>query len=280
MKIKKFFNHRSDQIKKFSFLNCDLYHVSRPCPTRESDSPNEDSSAFIQISKDSGLLILADGMGGMEQGDRVSQMVITYLWQELKSYKRVLSRNQCMPQIIFDCLEKVHLEIKDKKIAGGTTLSICHLFNGSLRFYNIGDSLALLTGARGLIKYRSLDDSVTGHGVEAGLMSEEKALGHEDSNLITNALGPDEFRIEVSCRLTPAKNDIILLASDGLSGNLTTEQIVENISSGSSSERLFQTSQLVYHRMAQEDLKTSNPDDYTAFLFFYNAESCLEVAAS
>ena len=269
MRIKTFYNQRLGEIKKFSFLGGDLYHLSRPCPTRSEDAPNEDSSAFVEISPDSGLLVVADGMGGMEKGDKVSKMAIELLVIELKRYKRKLTRNQRMSQIILDALEAVQAEVRKLKISGGTTLSICHIYKGSLRFYNIGDSFCLLSGARGMIKYRSLDDSVTGHGVEAGLMSEEKALGHEDSNIVTNSLGPDEFRVEVSCRLYPSKSDLILLSTDGMSANLTTDQIIEQISTGPGAERLQKVSDLVFQRMNKSELKSSNPDDYTAFLFHF-----------
>lgn len=263
MEVQEFYNTETQGVQKLQFLGRDLYHLSVSCPGWEV---NQDSSAVIEISKDMGLLVVADGMGGLEKGEKISKMAIETIVKNLKDSRNRASK---ISHIILDALEDAHQQIKESKIQGGTTLSLCEITPEYIRFYNIGDSFGLLLGSRGLVKYRTIDDSVTGYGVESGLITEEKALVHEESNIITNALGLDDFRVEVSCKLYPSKYDLILLSSDGLSANLTTDQVVEGVVAGAFESKLANVTQKAQARMSDESSKIYNPDDLTCLLFSY-----------
>lgn len=263
MEVQAFYNTVDSSVQKYTFLGRDLYHFARACPGHEI---NQDSSAIIHISQEMGLLVVADGMGGMEKGEKISKLAIETLVQQLKDTR---NRESKISHIILDALEDAHQKIKESKIQGGTTLSICEVTSDYIRFYNIGDSFGLLSGSRGLVKYRTIDDSITGYGVESGLITEEKALTHEHSNIITNALGLDDFRVEVSCKLFPSRYDLILMSSDGLSANLTTDSIVATITSGPYENKLDSVVQLATKQMTTESAKYHNPDDLSCFLFSY-----------
>lgn len=263
MMIQEFFNQSSQEVQSYQFLGRELYHTTSACPGWDV---NQDSSAFIEVSKDMGILIVADGMGGLEKGERVSKMAIQKIIEHIKGSSK---RESKMSHIILDALDDAHQTIKEHKIQGGTTISLCEVTRDYVRFYNIGDSFGLLLGSRGLIKYRTIDDSITGYGVESGLISEEKALVHENSNIITNALGLDDFRVEVSCKLVPSKYDLIFLSSDGVSANLTTDKIAEVIAQGAYESKLSHISSIARKKMESESSKFSNPDDLTCFLFSY-----------
>lgn len=261
--IREFYNFNSKEVVKHSFLGRDLYHLSTPCPGREI---TQDSSAFMEISEDVGIILLADGMGGMQSGELISKMAIQEIILTIKGTKK---RDNKLATLILDGLEKAHKKIKASGIQGGTTMTICEVTPEHVRFYNIGDSFGLLLGARGSLKYKTIDDSITGLGVESGLLSEEKALTHEDSNVITNALGLDDFRVEISCQLAPSKYDLILLSSDGLSANMTTTTMIEHVAAGSVDSKLSSVTDLAQKIMTNEKAKVNHPDDLTAFLLSY-----------
>ena len=263
MSEQNFFNYDSTGVNKLSFFSRDLFHISTACPGRDI---NQDSSALIEVNDDLGVIIVADGMGGYEKGERASRMAIEIVEKKLKLISSGKKNMDDVPTLVLEALDEAHQEIKNAKFQGGTTFSLSEIRSDFIRLYNLGDSFGLLLGSRGLVKYRTIDDSITGHGIESGLLSEEKALVHDEGHIITNALGLDDFRVEVSCRLIPAKTDFLFMASDGVSANLTTDQISEILASGPTEEKLKNLHQRVRELMLNESSKVGSPDDLTCFL--------------
>lgn len=260
MEAKTFINSHVEEISSHSFFGGDLFQYSQVCPGYDI---NQDSSGFLEVPGKLGLLVIADGMGGHEKGELASKTVVTGLMSQMKKFHE----SKPYSEIILDSIEKSHQKIKESPEMGGTTLTVCEMTKNYVRFYNIGDSFALVMTPKGGFRFRTIDDSITGYGVESGLITEEKALVHAESNVITNALGMDDYRIEVSCKIQISKGDLILLSSDGLSANLTTEVITGTITSGHSDNRLEGVVHLAREQMVDEKAKIRNPDDLTCFLY-------------
>jgi serine/threonine protein phosphatase PrpC len=110
-----------------------------------------------------------------------------------------------------------------------TTLAAVEVVAGTIRTYHVGDSLILVVGGRGRIKWRTVAHSPVGYGLEAGLLDEEDALAHDERHLVSNVLGSTEMRIEIGPPLELAPRDTVLLASDGLADNLHIDDIVAGL---------------------------------------------------
>ncbi|TNE96644.1 MAG: serine/threonine-protein phosphatase [Deltaproteobacteria bacterium] len=260
---KSWYNNQKDEVNELSFLSGKLFHYSMGAPGYDI---NQDSSAYVNIDNKTGFLMVADGMGGHEKGELASKTALSTLASQLK--KNYETKPVC--EIILDSIEKINEKITKSEEMGGTTLTVCEFGKNYVRFFNIGDSFGLVMNEKGHYRFRTIDDSITGYGVESGLITEEKALVHEESNVITNALGFGDYRVEVSCKQKVDKGDIILISTDGLSANLTTEVITGAISSGDSENRLSSLVNLARTQMMDENAKIRNLDDLTCFLFVIN----------
>ena len=91
---------------------------------------------------------------------------------------------------------------------------------------NIGDSRAYLfrSGKLGQI---TRDHTYVNELIDKGVITEDEAEHHEQKNVITKALGtehlagPDFYKVDLE------SNDILLLCSDGLYGEVPAERIAE-----------------------------------------------------
>ncbi|WP_247828544.1 PP2C family protein-serine/threonine phosphatase [Arthrobacter antioxidans] len=182
---------------------------------------NEDS--FLAVEP---IFAVADGMGGHEAGEVASSVVVRTL--EASSIAGVR-----MPKLTAADLEDI-IQQADQRIrseAGGqagTTLTGVVLVEESgapaWLFFNVGDSRAyrLSSGTFGQI---SVDHSEVQELVDLGSITEDEARTHHRRHVVTRALGtgddadPDFWLMPVEDR------DRILLCSDGLSGEVTDEDI-------------------------------------------------------
>ena len=139
--------------------------------------------------------------------------------------------------------------------------------DGKMRAYHAGDSMVLVTGQRGRIKWQNIPHSPVGYAVEAGLLDRGDALHHEDLHIVSNLLGLKDMRIELGPPVTLAARDTLILASDGLSDNLHSEEIVESIRKGPLRRAGETLATLGRKRMdSPERDAPSKPDDLTFVL--------------
>ncbi len=250
------------------FCGGQLVYFSQRCPTRE-DSPNEDAGFAIQLGANHGLLAVADGVGGANCGNRASRAAIERLIAELDGSDKV--SQSCRSEIL-DAIESSNVEILDWGIGAGSTLAVVELLNGSIRSFHIGDAKVLLVSNRGRIKFTTIGHAPVAIAVDLGMLNEDEALQHDDRNLITNCLGSREMKIEIGPTLDLAPRDTLVIASDGLFDNMTTEEIAVVIRAGDLAEKSAEIVDTVSARMnrssADIDQSTpSKPDDLTMYFF-------------
>ena len=91
---------------------------------------------------------------------------------------------------------------------------------------NIGDSRAYLFRG-GQLRQITRDHTYVNELIDKGVITEDEAEHHEQKNVITKALGtehlagPDFYKVDLE------SNDILLLCSDGLYGEVPAERIAE-----------------------------------------------------
>ena len=169
---------------------------------------------------------------------------------------------------ILNCIECVNDYLLENVPDAGTTLAAVEINQHTIRPYHIGDSSIIVVGQKGKVKLRTVAHSPVGLALEAGLISEEEALHHPERNLILNAVGYAEMRIELGARLPLDRHDTVLLASDGLTDNLSHDEIVELVRKGPLEESVNELARLSAERMeSQSSNAPSKPDDLTIIAY-------------
>jgi len=239
------------------------------------DGPNEDGAALVPYDDTSGLLMVADGAGGQKAGEEASGLAISRV---ATSVRRAREARTDLRDAILDGIEEANKAISDLGVGAGATLAVVELRDGNVRPFHVGDSTILTVGQRGRVKLQTVPHSPTGYAVEAGLMDAKEALSHEERHLVCNMLGTQDMRMEVGSALQLADRDTVLLASDGLSDNLTEEQVIEIIRKGPlehAAQRL--ATRCREHMEGRQE--PSKPDDLTFVLFRMNAPAAARRAS-
>ena len=167
-----------------------------------------------------GYALLADGMGGHNAGEVASSTAVNTVKQELE---KTLSETE-HDKIIYNIMSSIDyantkvfdLATSDINKAGmGSTFVAAYIAGDKLYIANIGDSRAyLITDCE--TTQITVDHSVVQELVERGSITQEEAAIHPDKNIITRALGTEEFVDADFFEYSLKKDDYILLCSDGL----------------------------------------------------------------
>jgi serine/threonine protein phosphatase PrpC len=229
------------------------------------EGPNEDAAAVLPYHDGSGVLVVADGAGGMPAGHEASRLTVEALRSSLRSAAR--DELELRPAVL-NGIEEANRTVRDLGVGAATTVAAVQVRGQTLRPYHVGDSMILLSGQRGKTKFLSVSHGPVSYAVEAGLLDEKDAMNHEDRNIVSNMVGLDSMRIDVGPRLTMAPRDTLLVASDGLFDNLHTEEIVERARVGALESAAAELVEACAERMAHpREGQPSKPDDLTLIVY-------------
>ena len=194
-------------------------------------SGNEDN--YLMLS-DRGIFIVADGMGGHAAGEVASEMAVRIASREIGSVRgltepQVGERIRGAIRVANDAIFERTLAEHDKR-GMGTTATVLVLMRGRYLVGQVGDSRAYLL-RDGYFTQLTKDHSYVQEQVDAGLLTPEQARVHPYSNVITRCVGASVDVVPDIYFGTLAPGDIVLLASDGLTGMLEDELLVKILSS-------------------------------------------------
>ncbi|MGH7535863.1 MAG: PP2C family protein-serine/threonine phosphatase, partial [Gemmatimonadales bacterium] len=113
----------------------------------------------------------------------------------------------------------------------GTTATVLVLLPGRYLIGQVGDSRAYLL-RQGTFQQLTKDHSYVQEQVDAGLLTPEQARVHPYSNVITRCVGASIDVVPDIYFGALEEGDIILLASDGLTGMLEDEQLTRILAAG------------------------------------------------
>lgn len=174
---------------------------------------NEDA---IMSKPEIGLWAVADGMGGYEAGDVASNMIVTSL-EEINSHEHLNTFVDDIEDKIIDANNRIleYAEIMhDGRILGSTIVSL--LIKGQVGVCLWAGDSRLYLLRNNQLQQISRDHSHVQELLDQGTISEEEALDHPDSNVITRAVGTsNELYIDISA-FNVQIGDTFLLCSDGL----------------------------------------------------------------
>jgi len=196
-------------------------------------SENQDCVRFVQNAMPSfGVLALCDGMGGARSGSIASEIALTSFISKVTEDLSDKKNKDKISEKVREAVEQANNLIiergkRDSKCEGMGTTLVAAIIKGKENYVvNVGDSRAYLI-SDGKIEQITHDHSFVEEMIGRGSITREAARNHPRKNIITRALGAEET---VMCDIFEpelAKNDLLLLCSDGLSNTLSDEEILE-----------------------------------------------------
>lgn len=230
----------------------------------DGEGHNEDAAGVYTLPDGSAVLAVADGVGGLPAGESASAITLNALGQALSNH----CSDNPPRNAILNGFESANHSIRDTASGAATTLIAVEITGTTIRPYHVGDSGMLLTGQRGRIKWQTISHSPVGHAIESGMLNEEEALHHDERHLVSNLVGTEDMRIEIGPSVQLNQRDTILIASDGLFDNLSTDDIVQMIRKGPLEQAAERLINACAQRMNQpEDDHPHKPDDTTFILY-------------
>jgi serine/threonine protein phosphatase PrpC len=246
-----------------AFAGGRVAYFSQRCPCKET--ANEDALALLPTGERSGIMVVADGCGGMAQGELAARTAVEALQLHVDRVEEDGSNRRTS---ILDGMEAANLCVQALGVGAATTMAVVEIDHDKIRPYHVGDSTILMVGNRGRVKLYTTAHSPVGYAVMAGVLDEREAILHEDRHLVSNVLGSLDAHIEIGSQRLMNCRDTILIGSDGLFDNLHVEEIVEVVRKGPLQECAERLAEMATQRMSQlQDDVPCKPDDLTFILF-------------
>lgn len=251
-----------DSPVRHEFLSGNIFIYTHKAPNKET--VNEDSVAVIPFDQSSGIMLVADGLGGLPAGATASRIAV-------ESFSKQLSTpgpGANLRDLIIDSFELSNEAILKQGSGAATTLAVLEIQDNIVRPYHVGDSKILVCGQKGKIKVNTVSHSPVEYAVEAGMLDENEAVLHEERYLVSNIVGAHDMSISIGASYKLAKFDTLLIASDGLFDNLYIDEIVEIVRKGQLDDIAMKLVSECHSRMnhSTEGLP-SHADDLSFILF-------------
>lgn len=223
---------------------------------------NEDSALVAPLDGRRAVLAVADGAGGLPDGSEASKRAILALAQAL------LDDDLPIADRIRRGFEEAHRDILQIGTGAATTVSLVLIDGNQLTSWHVGDSMTLVVGVEGQKRLQTVPHSPVGYALDAGLLTEQEAIRHEDLHLVSNLLGVGEPTVEIAPAIRLEKTDTVLLGSDGLFDNLLASEICSHLKSAPVERGAQWLVDEAWKRMTQpRQDDPSKPDDLSMILF-------------
>ena len=192
----------------------------------------------------SGLLLVADGMGGHQAGEVASGLAGQTAREIFSAPRAAFAPEEIAGQQLLgrisDAVQHINRVVfargeSDGGAGGrpGTTLTLALLREGEWAIGHVGDSRAYLIRRSG-IEQLTEDDSMVAEAVRRGQMTEEEAQNSQFRNQITKAIGLNSEVVPSTYQGSWAAGDVILLCSDGLTEYVASSEMLAAVNSGDS----------------------------------------------
>lgn len=199
----------------------------------------------VELSDKGALLVVADGMGGMNAGEVASKLVIEGVKKKFSNIPdSILTNESEIQKFIYDAIvesdELIKKFAKDHKDAEGlgSTIVLLWLLNGRAFCGWCGDSRIYRFNPNNELVRLSHDHSYVQSLVDEGKITEEEAFEHPDGNIISKALGDNGNKAEPELYTYDVyQRDVFMLCSDGLCGLLQDNEINDVISNDCTSSK-------------------------------------------
>ena len=212
-----------------------IYEICTDTDSGLARDNNEDAVAF---DAQTGLCILADGMGGYNAGEVASGMACAFIKSEMSrwlSQAGLHANGSEVKRAMEICVQNANHSIfnaanSNPQYTGmGTTLVVGVFQAERLVVGHIGDSRCYRLRS-GEFQQITKDHSLLQEQIDAGLITPEQALTSANKNLVTRALGVEDSVLLDVTEHRVQVGDVYLLCSDGLSDMIKDQSIADIIS--------------------------------------------------
>jgi PPM family protein phosphatase len=210
-------------------LEVDFAQLSDPGTVRPR---NEDCLGYVspteqQVRTHGWLFVLADGVGGQQQGEVASRAAVEEVVAGFRRAAAMESHGSLLTRLV----QSANARIYDTGALSGrsglpmaSTVVACALRLDRATVVHVGDSRCyLIRNAKARILTN--DHTVANEQFSLGILSKSEAESAHTKHVLTRSLGGNLFvKADVS-EVQLQSGDILLLCSDGLHGALTTDEI-------------------------------------------------------
>jgi protein phosphatase len=192
---------------------------------------------YHEVGPKGSLLMVADGMGGAAAGEVASVMATKTIYNHLMS-TWISDKDDSPKQFAYRLREavenansEIHTFAKEhpENRGMGTTVTAVGVLEDHVYLTQVGDSRAYHIRGGEAIQLTK-DQSLMQRLVDAGELTEEEAERSERKNIILQALGPEgRVRVDLTYQKI-SRGDAVLLCSDGLSGQVSKEELAKTVS--------------------------------------------------
>ena len=239
--------HATSHIGRVRKGNEDNYLLLNIAGAKAWTSSQEDGELVIEsqnfeIDPNGVVMAVSDGMGGALAGEVASTMAVETVSEKLldEDFDVTLTPEEQDHYLISRLYDATvfanhlihHQGRTDPQFQGmGATFTGIGVSPTATDIIQVGDSRAYLV-RNGKICQVTKDQSLVQQLIDAEQISPEEAETHTLKNVILQALGAQNEIYPVSLRVSPNRNDVFLLCSDGLSNKVSSVEmeriIVEN----------------------------------------------------
>ncbi|MDF1505701.1 protein phosphatase 2C domain-containing protein [Roseisolibacter sp. H3M3-2] len=179
------------------------------------------------------LFLVADGLGGAAAGEIASRMGARAVFDALRERVAEASADAgqyavALRDAVLAANTAIHRHaLRHAELRGmGTTLTAAALRGDTLYLAQVGDSRGYLI-RDGVAQQLTKDQSLMQKLVEAGEITPEQAETSVRRNIILQALGPEaSVKVDLTHQQL-RRGDLLLLCSDGLSGQVRAHELAE-----------------------------------------------------
>lgn len=236
-----------------------------------------DYQQVIRLGSRGCVMVVADGMGGQNAGEVASAIAVD-------TVRRMFSTDN-MPADVFDRPDGIKSYLKRviyecdvcvKRTADGnpstsgmgSTIVIAWLIGCRLYIAWLGDSRAYAFVKNKGIARLSKDHSYVQQLVDSGAITEEEAMHHPNSNVITRSLGDPSQKAKAEVAEYDIEDgEVVMLCTDGLCGVCTDAEI------GGIIEDCYDNLQQCKEKLTTAALAAGGSDNITIALMQINVDS-------
>jgi protein phosphatase len=193
---------------------------------------NEDSYDYKALSDEFCFAVVCDGMGGHAAGNVASAAAVEIIAERIFAAHKENPEAEEFSDLLAEAIRDANKEIFEEGMSNesllgmGTTVVAVIVKGGTAHISNVGDSRVYCVNEKG-IEQLTHDHSYVQTLVDTGHISKEEALTHPKRNMITRALGVDASVQVDYMAFSFAKNDALLLCSDGLTNFVSDATIAD-----------------------------------------------------
>ncbi len=229
-----------------------------------------------------GLFAVADGMGGLSNGETASLLCVDMLkawWNsELKDFFKlgeidfINSVGNSLEELFASINKSVRAYSESTGKKTGTTLTLLFIHKDSFLIKHIGDSRVYRVNRD--ITQLTFDHTWVAAQVMRGNMDKEEARRHPDRNVLTQCLGVRSDIDVFELTGTISSKDTFLICSDGFYNSLDEEEILGLIGYGEKSEEAFQA---LLGKLMEQGRSRGEKDNISAIIVYRSIEKFISL---